>query len=62
MNAQPMISCQLPSTPAGRLKPSSRPKSILLGFVKGRKISSTSGTIEAIPSTVANVAPSRMPR
>ena len=31
MKAQPMISCQLPVTPAGKAKRSSRPKSILLG-------------------------------
>ena len=62
MKAQPMISCQLPLTPAGRPKPSRLPKSILLGLSSGSSGSSTSGTIEAIPSTVANVAPSRMPR
>ena len=61
MNAQPMISCQLPWTPAGSPKPSRRPKSILLGLMNGSRTSRTSGIIEATPSTVANVAPSRMP-
>lgn len=56
-----MISCQLPVTPAGTLKRSTRPKSILLGWMKGRNTSSTSGIIDTMPSTVANVAPIRMP-
>ena len=61
MKAQPMISCQLPWTPAGRPKPSRRPTEILLGCTNGSSTSRTSGIIEATPSTVAKVAPSRMP-
>src|ERR1043165_2475691 len=64
MNDQPRISCQLPVTPEGdeesesvRLsKPSSEP-----GLKNGSTTSRTSGMIVRIPSTVANVAPSRIP-
>ena len=64
MNDQPRISCQLPSVPIGeeeserlRLsKPSSEP-----GLKNGSTTSRTSGTIVQMPSTVANVAPRRIP-
>src|SRR5262245_2038882 len=61
MNAQPSTSCQLKSTPGGRLKFSLSKLSSEDGLKNGRMTRRTSGIMVRTPSTVANVAPSRMP-
>ena len=61
MNAQPMISCHEPVTPSGNVVSCTRLKSIEEGWKNGSTMISTSGMIEPIPSTVAKVAPRRMP-
>ncbi len=49
-------------TPGGAWKPAMLCQWIVLGLKNGRKIISVIGIIDSTPSTVANAAPSLIPR
>ncbi len=61
MKAQPAMYWKLPSTPAGRPKPSRLLHEKSPGEKIGRMINSTSGMIVQIPRMVAKRAPRRIP-
>jgi len=50
------------ATCGGAWKPATLCQWIELGLKNGRKIITVIGTIDSTPSTVANAAPSRIPR
>src|SRR5579859_4597926 len=50
------------ATPGGAWNPATLPQWITLGLKNGRKIIAVIGSIDSTPSTVANAAPSLIPR
>ncbi len=50
------------TTPGGAWKPATWPQWIELGLKNGRKIITVIGSIDTMPRTVANAAPSLIPR
>ena len=61
-NIQASTSVGLPVTPDGKWKPARLLNVIELGLKNGSSISSVSGAIEMMPITVANPAPSLIPK
>ena len=56
------MNVKVTTTPGGAWNPETLPQWSELGWKNGRKIITVIGSIDRMPSTVANAAPSRIPR